>query len=238
MTFIKIKDFDLVFLKGRWDEGDKFAFIEAIAYCAARGRDYPDWVRAQIDMAMTSVFVETFPEINLKDTFPQEAYRLNPTTADKDRKKKFEKVSAEAIKTLCLKLDRDHTLATRKRAIRDICLAGLVADYADICLKPEPNFKKVTIVKNDLVKALNLSPKEWAEACENGAVLEHKINGHLLSIRQVPIECCPASFDMIDNAWDKHKDVLLKLRAEIEAEHRARQEEEMRLEQEDKRRRS
>ena len=50
MTFIKIKDLDLALLKGRWDEGDKFAFIEAIAYCAARGREYPDWVRAQIDI--------------------------------------------------------------------------------------------------------------------------------------------------------------------------------------------
>ena len=177
MTFIKIKDFDLVFLKGRWDEGDKFAFIEAIAYCAARGREYPDWVRAQIDIAMTSVFETTFPEINLKDTFPQAAYRLDPTTADKERKKKFEKASAEAVKALCLRLDRDYALATRKREIRDINLAGLVADYADICLKPEPKFKNVTIVKKDLVTALNLSPKEWAVAAAGGHAERKRCKG-------------------------------------------------------------
>ena len=47
MTFITIKDFDIVELEIRWRDGDKFAFIEAIAYCAARNRPYPDWVGVQ-----------------------------------------------------------------------------------------------------------------------------------------------------------------------------------------------
>jgi len=237
MTFIKIKDFDLASLKLRWDEGDKFAFVEAIAYCAARGRDYPDWVRERIDSAMTELFHATFPDVDLeKHRSPALAYQLDRKADDPGRDERFKKARARAISELCLQVYHEPIIRTRKHAIRNICLAEMVAQFADFQLRPEPKFKGVTRVKKALANALALTPAKLIEAQKNDDVLERDLNGHLLWAKEVPLECCGATFPVIDNAWDKYKDNLLEERVFQVTEDRARQEEEWRLEREDKRR--
>ena len=215
MTFIEIEDLDLVELKIRWEVGDKFALIETIAFCAAQDREYPKWVRSQIDDAMTTIFQAVFPKIDFKIMTPALARTPDPDEPkEAEQIKRFEAAAAEAAKMLCLKIDRDNPLATRKRAIRDFILAEMVAEYSNFQLVPMPKFSGVTKVMKDLVAALHLSQNDWAELVREDGVLPHLVNGKELRVRDIPSECRMATVDVIRNAWEKSKEALLALRVD------------------------
>ena len=82
-TFIDLGEpLPLVGCSLRWLQGDKFALIEAIAICAARSLPYPEWVRAEIDKAMTSVFEAAFPGVDLTQDHPGMSDPPNPLVSD------------------------------------------------------------------------------------------------------------------------------------------------------------
>ena len=214
MTFIEIEDLDLMNLKFRWDLGDKFAFIEAITYCAAQDREYPKWVRAQIDDAMTTIFNSVFPNIDFKKEQASFTYSDaiigDGQNFEKIAKDRFNKAASKAIKILCLKSDNTNIVSVRNRAVRNISLAELVAEYVEFQPKPDPTYKGATTVIRELAQAFDLSPKEWKERRDNAAAFT--INGHMLPISYVPPECRGASIDVIRKAWEEHKDTLLDLK--------------------------
>lgn len=215
MTIIKIKDLDLMELSIRWEDGDKFALIEAVAYCAAKGREYPDWVRARIDEAMTSVFEAVFPNTDFKNK-PSPAVLPPDTsgTVEREQLDRFKKAAAKAAKDLCLTVDRDNPLQIRKRVVRDYALAYLIAECSTFRPTPDPKFSGVEKSKSDLVNALNISPVEWAKLAKSKAPLPQQVNNKNVRACDIPQECRMATSDIIRRAWEDHRKVFIAERFE------------------------
>ena len=209
-TIIEYKD-DLIFstFEFRWSKGDKFALIEAIAYCAANDLQYPTWVCSQINSAMAGIFEAVFPGQNLKDRQSGSGISHLPDGAENvDLKKRFSESIKGAAKTLSLK-SNPHVIDTHVKAVRDFSLAELVYRVAKFAIDPSPHFDDITNTRNNLATALNLSPREWQELDTANGILAD-INGQLLEIRTVPSICRMATVDVIDDAWDAYKEFFLK----------------------------
>ena len=108
----------------RWSKGDKFALIEAIAICAANNLQYPNWVRSQIDVAMTGIFEAVFPGTPLQGGRPGLGISSLPDQAELlEMKDQFRASIKEANKLLSFKLDRRNIIDTHIKAVRDFHLA-------------------------------------------------------------------------------------------------------------------
>lgn len=210
-TIIEYDD-DLV-LSGcefRWLKGDKFALIEAIAICAANDLQYPEWVRGQINTAMTDIFRAVFPNLPLVGRHAGSGIDSLPDGVElSEMREQFKTGTKEASKLLSLKLDRRNIIDTHIKAVRDYHLADLVATLATFKVDPVPMFSDVTETKQALAAKLRRTPVEW-EAIHNDDGTIGKINGKTLRTRDVPAICRMASFDKIDDAWDIYKDMFLE----------------------------
>jgi hypothetical protein len=219
-TIIEYED-DLILsaCEFRWSKGDKFAFIEAIAICAARKLPYPNWVRDQIDAAMSSVFKAVFPDASVEEGRPGLGISYLPEGSElADMKENFSLVVKEASKALCLK-SNTHVLNTHINAVRDFHLAELTSMYADFIVDPRPRFDGTTNVKRDLEGALDISKNEWEKLEASDEELA-EVNGHVLRVRTIPPICRMATFDVIDTAWDSYKAFFLADRiAKFEDDH-------------------
>jgi hypothetical protein len=230
----------------RWDEGkgDRFALIEAVAICAGRKWDYPGWVRQEIDQAYTSIFLSVFPGVDLSKPLPGAlGYSDAQGRDEKAVAAGFARAVANARKQLCLSIDRQHVLQIRKRKIRDLYLATMVAELAEYKHTPRPRFVGVKQIIERLANALDMTPKQWARKHAEDAVLldlptrwsdplrsrrsqgrrprgTRAMNRVPVLIREFPPECRLASVDQIKRAWRRHRSELLKQRAEqYDADH-------------------
>jgi len=212
----------------RWDEGDRFALIEAVAICAGRQFDYPEWVRQQIDQAYTSIFLSVFPGVDLSKPLPGAWGYSDARARDESAvAASFDQAVARAIKRLCLSIDRQHVLQIRKQRIRDLRLSELVAELAKYKHTPRPSFVGVEQVIEKLAEALNLRPNEWARMHAENTVLLN-LNRIPVLVREVPPECRLATVDQIKRAWLRHRRELLAQRAEDYEDERVAAIEEMR----------
>jgi hypothetical protein len=213
----------------RWDEGDPFALIEAVAICAGRKWPYPKWVRRQFDKAYKSIFLSVFTDVDLSKPLPGAWGYSNAQSTDekeKDVAASFDQAVAGAIKLLCLSIDRQHILQIRKQKIRDLRLSELVAELATYKHTPRPRFVGVEQVIKKLAEALDLRPDEWARMPADTVLLD--VNRIPVLVREVPPECRLATVDQIKRAWLRHRRELLAQRAEDYEEERVAAIEEMR----------
>jgi hypothetical protein len=193
----------------RWSKGDKFALIEAVAICAAQALPYPQWVRSQIDTAMTGIFEAVFPYQGLMNSRTGLGISHLPDGTEKHgQKERFSKSIKEASKILSLK-SNTHVIDTHLNAIRDFELSELVYRVAKFAINPSPHFDDITNTRNDLAAALRLSPDEW-QVLEIADGILADINGQSLQIRSVPSVCRMATIDVIDDAWDAYKEFFLE----------------------------
>lgn len=213
-------DLTLAACEFRWSKGDKFALIEAVAICAANDLQYPRWVRTQIDAAMTGLFEAVFPDGNLKDGRPGLGISNLPEGNElADMKTRFRNGVKDASKQLSLTLDRRSPVETHIKAVRNFYLAELVARFAEFQPLATAQFANVSRVKNELAGALFLTLTEWQDrvSAKNdfGPINEKTIPFHTVE----PI-CRMATFDVIDDAWDKYKEFFLDDRtAKFEDDH-------------------
>jgi hypothetical protein len=219
-TIIKYED-DLIFAacEFRWSKGDKFALIEAIAICAANDLQYPHWVRAQINLAMTGIFEAVFPDEDLKGSRAGLGISyLSKSSELKDMKDQFKEALKAANKKLSLK-SNTHVITTHINAVRDFQLAELVAALATFEIDPTPRFSDVDPVKKELSAALRHSREEWNAIETNNADLG-QVKGKTLRANDIPAVCRMATFDVIDDAWDAYKEFFLDDRtAKFEDDH-------------------
>jgi hypothetical protein len=219
-TIIEYED-DLIFAacEFRWSKGDKFALIEAIAFCAANDLQYPKWVCSQVNLAMTGIFEAVFPDQTLKGSRLGLGISYLPGGTEKrDLKSRFIDSIKVANKALSLK-SNTHVIDTHIKAVRDFELAELVYRVAKFTIDPSPRFDDITNTRNDLAAALNLSPNEWQELEKVDGILPD-VNGQSLHIRTVPSICRTATVDVIDDAWDSYKEFFLEDRTtRFEDEH-------------------
>jgi hypothetical protein len=214
----------------RWNEGkgDPFALIEAVAICAGRKWPYPKWVRRQFDKAYKSIFLSVFPGVDLSKPLPGAwGYSDAQSTDEKAVAARFRKAVAEAIKLLCLSIDRQHVLQVHKREMRDQYLANLVAELAAYKHTPRPRFVGVKQIIERLANALDMTPKRWARMDAENAVLLN-LKGIPVRIPSVPAQCRMATVDQIRRAWHRHRTELLEERKEDYEEERLAAIEEMR----------
>jgi hypothetical protein len=204
----------------RWDQGDRFALIEAVAICAARQWDYPGWVRRRFDQAYTSIFLSVFPGVDLSKRLPGSLAYSDPQSSDEAAvERRFDRAVAGATKLLYLSIDRQKVLQKRKQTIRDLHFAMLVAELARYKHTPRPMFVNAGQIITRLAKALDLRPNQWATMNAENAVLLLQ-DGIPVRILDVPPEYRLASVDQIKRAWRRHESELLARRAEqYEADH-------------------
>jgi hypothetical protein len=212
----------------RWDEGDHFALIEAVAICAGRQFDYPEWVRQQIDQAYTSIFLSVFTDVDLSKPLPGAwGYSDARSTDEKDVAARFARAVAKAKKLLCLSIDKRNVLQMRKQRIRDLHLPMMIAQLAKYKHKPTPRFVGVKQIIKSLAKALRLTPDDWAKMHAENAVLLN-LNRSPVLVREFTPECRMATVDQIRRAWLRHRRELLAQEAEAYEEERVAAIEEMR----------
>jgi hypothetical protein len=213
----------------RWDEGkgDPFALIEAVTICAGRKWPYPKWVRRQFDEAYKSIFLSVFPDVDLSKPLPGALGYSVRNTDEKDVAASFDRAVADAIKLLCLSVDRQHPLQVHKRAMRDRYLAELVSESAGYKHTPRPRFVGVEEIIEGLAKALRLTPDDWTRMDAEDAVLLN-LRGIPVRIRAVIPECRMATVDQIKRAWRRYGREFLAKRAEDYEEERLAAIEEMR----------
>ena len=193
----------------RWSNDDKFALIEAIAICAANDLQYPKWVRAQINNAMTGIFEAVFPDEYLTGGRSGLGISHLPEGHEiTEMRERFKATANVASRQLSLKLDRRNIIDTHIKAVRDYCLAELVGRFVDFDYRPTPRFSQSKSVTDELTDALNLSKSDWEER-QNAKELIGPINGHTVLISTVEPICRMATFDVIDDAWDANKEFFL-----------------------------
>jgi hypothetical protein len=187
-------------LDWQWENGDKFALVEAIALCAANGWDYPDWVRNIIDQAMTNMYQAVYPEIDLDLSKPRRK-RLPETQVDEgilaDRLKKE---LAHSLDLLGLKMERTNAVKRRNETLRDLQLAEIVAGRCTFSREPKPAFKGV----NKVIDSLAVDLKDGAEPPP---------------LEKYPEECFDASEHVIERAWKRHRDEMIRQYLELPDDH-------------------
>jgi hypothetical protein len=211
---------DLIFAacEFRWEKGDKFALIEAIAICAANDREYPQWVRDQINAAMTGIFGAVFPDVSLVGG--RKGLGIS-ALIDTDRRLKmkaaFDRSTKSAKQLLSLSLDRKEIIGSHINAVRDFHLAELVERFADFKPNHKPQFQDTTKIMNDLAEALSLTVSDW-EVCVDEDASFGPINGKTVKFSTVEPVCRTASFNILRDAWREYREFFEEVRLNERAE--------------------
>ena len=196
MAFIKTSNGPPVLssLKWQWDEGNRFALVEAIAVCAAYGWEYPEWVRGLIDDAMTNLFRAVHPRFEFPDEPPWPSLDLELNATDRKIAERLRKELPQSLDILGLTTDKANAIQRRNKVLRDYHLACEVAERCRLVPKLKPQFRGVNKAIRSLVEEL-ASEETWRD------------KGRY----RLPGECLGASEDTIKRAWSKHRDWLVEV---------------------------
>jgi hypothetical protein len=211
---------DLIFAacEFRWEKGDKFALIEAVAICAANDREYPQWVRYQINAAMTEIFSAVFPDVSLVGGRKGLGISALPEGNElANMKESFSNSSDEAKKHLSLSHDRLGVVDTHIKAVRNYHLAELVERFAVFEINSTPPFSKTTNVMKELATMLRLSPPEWeTQVAEDGFL--GPINGLTMKYSAVEPVCRMATVNVLRSAWREYQEFFEEMKLNERAE--------------------
>lgn len=157
-------------LDWQWAHDDKFALVEAVALCTANGWNYPEWVRKIIGEAMTNMYQAVYPDVDLDLSKPGRK-RLPEMDIDESLlADELKRELAYSLDLLGFTMERTNAVRRRKITARDLYLADLVASRCTFVRKPEPKFKGVNkVIQNlaaELMDGADPSPLEkHPEAC-------------------------------------------------------------------------
>jgi hypothetical protein len=181
----------LLGLDWQWENGDKFALVEAIALCTTNEWEYPDWVQKIIGQAMVNMYQAVYPEVDLDLSKPSKI-QLPKAGIDKGKlARRLKKELAQSLDLLGLKIDKSNAVKRRKETLRDLHLANIIAGRCKFIREPAPRFKGVDKAIDGLAVAL-------ADGADPSP------------LEKYPDECFDASDHIIKRAWKRHKDKMIQ----------------------------
>jgi hypothetical protein len=181
----------LLGLDWQWENGDKFALVEAVALCTANGWEYPDWVRDKIGEAMTNLYQAVYPELELDVTNPKERSISILKFEEREIAKRLKQELAQSLDLLGLKIEKTNAIKRRRITIRDLHLANLVAEKCRFVERPRPGFRGINKAVSNLAAILQDDQQSKEE--------------------RYPPECWGADEHVIMRAWKKHRASLTEL---------------------------
>lgn len=178
-------------LDWQWQNGDKFALVEAIALCTVNDWEYPEWVRKIIGEAMTNMYQAIYPEIDLNLSRPGRKRFPEIKADEKKLVDRLKKELAHSLDLLGLKMERTNAVKRRKETLRDLHLANIIAGRCKLIREPEPTFKGVD-------KAIGELAVELARGADPSP------------LEKYPEECFDASDHTIERAWKRYRDEMIQ----------------------------
>lgn len=180
----------LLGLDWQWENGDKFALVEAVALCAANGWDYPKWVRGIIDGAMANLYRAVYPDVELDATSLRALPMPIDRTVEHDVANRLKRELAHSLDLLGLKIDRSNAIKRRRETLRNLHLAHAVGERCRFVDTPSPKFLGVNQAMARLAEDL-----QDEERCIAGGF---------------PADCWRADEQAIKRAWQTHRRHLLE----------------------------
>jgi hypothetical protein len=174
-------------LDWQWEQGDRFALVEAVALCAANDWEYPQWARKIIDEAMTNMFRAVYPDIDLDRKSSSKKQAPSIGNDHRIQAKRLKNERRHSLEMLGLATDRASAVERRKQTLRNMYLAEEIACRCKFVREPKPRFVGVNKAKRKLAEELDKdsSNDQGRHSC--------------------PPECQRASDDMINRAWRKYR---------------------------------
>jgi hypothetical protein len=165
----------------RWNKGDKFALIEAAAFCHLEDCALPVWVQSEIGRTMLDLYRSVYGDV---DPFQPNRQEAEAILADDDRQLSDRFLKARVRTELSLGLSEygKNAVTERKRLLRDAHLADQVARYCQYTGEDEQPFKGVNKAIRQILAELQDEDNNYHPSCQG-----------------------VDSEDMVKRAWRKHK---------------------------------
>ena len=186
----------LLGLDWQWENGDKFALVEAVAHCTENGWEYPDWVRKVIGEAMSNMYKAVYPDVDLDLSKPGRK-RLPEMGVDESKlADRLKKELAHSLDLLGLAIEKTNAVRRRKITIRDLHLADFIAGLCQFVPGPNPKFKGVNKAIRKLAAELDYMDGDPP-------------------LKRYPVECWGAAEHIIKRAWKRHRDEMVALYSDL-----------------------